>query len=146
MPDQSLLDAAKQAAANAGLEYALVAAVVEQESSWVTWSIRYEAAYYDRYIKPLVDSGRLKNPTEATARAFSWGLMQVMGDTARNIGYTGHIAMMCEPPTGLMIGCAVLNAKIKAAQMDVHLGLQMYNGGSAPNYADEVLARKAHYL
>ena|SRR5438552_9482263 len=132
-------------AAKYGLDPALVCALVEQESSWNRWSVRYEPAFFSRYIKPLVDAGTVR-PTEAVCRATSWGLCQVLGQVARENGFEGFfLSELCDTDTGLDIGCRVLKLKLAAAGNDTHNGLQLYNGGGAPNYAAEVLARMSHY-
>src|SRR5579864_7225582 len=64
------------------LDAALVCAICEQESAWNPWAIRYEPAFFAHYIAPQLDAGKL-SITEAQARAISWGLMQVMGQVAR---------------------------------------------------------------
>jgi len=125
------------------LDPALVCAVVEQESNWDTWAARYEPAFYDRYIRPLIDRGEVKTATEGILRSTSFGLMQVMGQTAREHGFLGRwLTQLCDPPIGIDMGCRVLKDKIKT---DVWHGLQAYNGGGDPNYADEVLARMPKY-
>jgi soluble lytic murein transglycosylase-like protein len=128
-----------------GLDAALVCAVCEQESSWNPWAIRYEPEFYLRYLLPLAVSGKLDDATEARARAFSWGLMQVMGETAREHDYAGHLAALCDPGTGLAIGCRVLAAKMAEAQGDVERALLAWNGGADPDYPARVLARMAKY-
>ena len=45
-----LLTLARQAAADHGLDPVLVCAVIEQESGWNTWSMRYEPAFFARYV------------------------------------------------------------------------------------------------
>jgi soluble lytic murein transglycosylase-like protein len=120
---------------------ALVCAVVEQESSWDAHAIRYELAFRTRYVAPLG-----LPPTEEIARSISWGLMQVMGQVAREHGFTGKfLSALCDPVIGLDIGCTVLAAKCSAAAYDIARGLQLWNGGANPNYAAEVLARVQRY-
>ncbi len=132
----------------------LVCAVVEQESSWNPWALRYEDAFYTRYVErqlagnlgPQIARGALTDATEARARAFSWGLMQVMGQVARERGFAGpSLAALCDPATGLDFGCRVLAAKLAAAEGNVARSLLLWNGGADPNYAAAVLARTAHY-
>jgi len=90
---------------------ALVCAVVEQESAWDAHAIRYEPGFRTRYVAPLGLPS-----TEEVARSISWGLMQVMGQVAREHGFTRKfLSALCEPAAGLDIGCAVLAAKISAA-------------------------------
>jgi len=124
----------------------LVCAVVEQESAWDRWAIRYEPAFYTRYVEPQLARGTIVDEGEARARAFSWGLMQVMGQVAREHGFAGaSLAALCDPATCLAVGCRALAAKLAAAEGNVARALQLWNGGANPNYAAAVLARAPHY-
>lgn len=136
MPDVQQLAIA--VATRHGLEPTLVCAVVEQESNWEPWSIRFEPAFLTRYVEPLG-----LGPTESTARSISWGLMQLMGQVARELGYKGHMAQLCDPEVGLEWGCKHLANKLKG--VDLHTALQHWNGGGNPAYADQVLARMPKY-
>ena len=119
----------------------LVCAVIEQESAWDPHAIRYEPAFRARYVAPLG-----LPPTEEVARSISWGLMQVMGQVAREHGFAGKfLSALCDPATGLDTGCAVLSAKLAAAGGEVTRALQLWNGGANPDYAAQVLARLAAY-
>lgn len=142
--NDELIALARAAAVRHGLDADLVCAVIEQESSWKTFAIRYEPAFFDRYCFPL-----FKNPqitaTEARARAFSWGLMQVMGQTAREFGYAEDFPALCVPQNGIEVGCKVLAHKIAVNQGNVRDALQAWNGGENPNYAQQVLARSDKY-
>jgi hypothetical protein len=160
--DESIILIAKEIAPRHGLDPALVCAVIEQESSGNTWAIRWEAAFYVKYILKLgLES------TEGTARAISWGLMQVMGEVARENGWTGPLPALCDPNTGIEIGCKVLAAKrATAARMEAgetitpgpgmtvaqafamiidSKTLELWNGGGNLNYVAEVLARVKAY-
>lgn len=121
-----------------GLQPELVCAVCEQESGWNNWAIRFEPAFKAKYVDPLGLS-----PTEGTARSFSWGLMQLMGEVARELGYKDNLAKLCDPATGLEWGCRLLVKKLEGSS--VHDGLQRWNGGGSAVYADQVLARVAKY-
>ncbi len=120
---------------------ALVCAVIEQESAWDTHAIRYEPAFRTRYVAPLS-----LPTTEEVARSISWGLMQVMGQVAREHGYTGKfLSALCDPAIGIDIGCAILAAKIFSANGNTTRALELWNGGVNPDYAPQVLARLALY-
>src|SRR5437899_12544316 len=84
--DAKLLALAQRAAEAEGLDPALVCAVVEQESAWNPWAMRYEPAFFTKYVAPLYTNNKV-SATEAYARGFSWGLMQVMGQVAREAGF-----------------------------------------------------------
>ena len=124
----------------------LVCAVVEQESSWDCWAMRYEPEFYGRYVAPQLSRGAINGETEARARAFSWGLMQVMGQVAREHGFTaGSLATLCDAAVGVEVGCRVLAAKIAAAESNVERALLLWNGGANPGYAKAVLTRCGRY-
>jgi soluble lytic murein transglycosylase-like protein len=124
----------------------LVCAIVEQESAWDRWALRYEPAFYAHYVEPQLARGAIADEGEARARAFSWGLMQVMGQVAREHGFAGaSLAVLCDPAMCLTVGCRVLAAKLAAAEGNVTRALLLWNGGATPDYAADVLARAPHY-
>ena len=141
-----LVTLARRAAAAQSLDPALVCAVVEQESAWNPWAIRYEPHFFAKYVASLYTNNKV-SASEAYARGFSWGLMQVMGQVAREAGFEPvFLSALCDPEQGLAIGCRVLRKKIEAAGGDVTRGLLAWNGGANALYAAQVLARRAHYL
>ena len=130
-------------AAKYSLDPAIVAAVCEQESGWNPWAVRYEPAFFERYVSPL----NLADPTEAYARAFSFGLMQVMGQVARERGFQGRsLTQLCDPDIGVDVGCKKLQQCFAAKPDDPEAALLMYNGGGNAFYGKQVLARVAHYV
>jgi soluble lytic murein transglycosylase-like protein len=145
-PPLELLALARVAAQSHSLPPDLVCAIVEQESSWNRWALRYEPAFYDRYIAPAEVRGVSYGETEARARSFSWGLMQVMGQVARENGFRAvSLAALCDPAVGLDVGCRVFAAKLAAAEGNVTRALLLWNGGANPNYPDAVLMRTQRY-
>jgi soluble lytic murein transglycosylase-like protein len=144
-PPENLLALARETAAAHALDAALVCAVIEQESAWNPWALRYEPAFYARYVAPLC-AGNALTPTEAQARAFSWGLMQVMGQVARENGFAGrYLAELCDPAAGIAVGCAVLAKRLATAKGDLIRGLLAWNGGGNAAYPAQVLARTSRY-
>jgi soluble lytic murein transglycosylase-like protein len=138
-PSADLIALARAAAAAHELDPALVCAVVEQESAWDTHAIRYEPGFRTRYVAPLG-----LPPTEEVARSISWGLMQVMGQVAREHGFGGKfLSALCDPAAGLDIGCAVLAAKLASTSDNETRALELWNGGANADYAPQVLARMA---
>ena len=129
-PPAQLLSLARKLAAAYSLDPALVCAVVEQESTWNPWAMRYEPAFFAKYVARLYTNNKV-SASEAYARGFSWGLMQVMGQVARENGFTEpFLSALCDPVQGLEIGCKVLGKKLEAADGDVARGLQAWNGGA----------------
>jgi len=145
-----LEEAAEQAAAIHTLPIELVCAVCEQESgdrkpdglgkeSWQPWAIRAEPLFETKYVQPLH-----LVPTEEWARSMSWGLMQIMGETARELGYKGPIPQLMEPDIGIEWGCVKL-VKCLKEHGDLEKSLLAYNGGGDPEYGKKVMARMAKY-
>jgi soluble lytic murein transglycosylase-like protein len=83
-----LTNLAKDHAKKCNLDPALVCAVVEQESSWSPWAMRFEPGFLRRYIKPPVPEAPT---TGEIARATSWGLLQIMGQVALEMGFEGTV-------------------------------------------------------
>ncbi len=136
---------ARETAAAHQLYPDLVCALCEHESAWEPWAMRYEPAFLSKYVAPLYTARKISG-TEAYARAFSWGLMQVMGQTAREHGFAGEfLSELCDPAVGLEIGCRVLAHKLAAAEGNVERALLLWNGGSNRDYPAQVLARSAKY-
>jgi len=140
-----IIDLARRIAATHGLEPSLVCAVIEQESAWNSWAVRYEPGFLSRYVAPLYTAGKL-SATEAYTRAMSWGLMQVMGQVAREFGFQeASLAELCDPVTGMEFGCKILSARLTRSKGDVPAALLAWNGGANTNYPAEVLARTRNY-
>jgi soluble lytic murein transglycosylase-like protein len=141
-----LVALARKAAAVQSLDPALVCGVVEQESAWNPWAMRYEPAFFAKYVASLYTNNKV-SASEAYARGFSWGLMQVMGQVARENGFDAvFLSALCDPEQGLAIGCKVLRKKVDAMAGETSRALLAWNGGANPAYPGQVLARRAHYL
>ena len=144
-PPSQLLTLARKAAAAQSLDPSLVCAVIEQESAWNSWAMRYEPLFFTKYVAPLYTNNKV-SATEAYARGFSWGLMQVMGQVAREIGFDAlFLSVLCDPEQGLTVGCKVLRKKFDAMAGDTTRALLAWNGGANANYPVEVLARRRNY-
>lgn len=140
MTQAELIDKAKYYARVHDIDGALVCAVVEQESNWAPWAIRYEPEFQKKYVDP-----QNLGATETLARSISWGLMQLMGEVARELGFNDKLASLCDPDKGLEFGCRHLKRKLDANAGDLGAGLLAWNGGGNPQYADQVLARMDSY-
>lgn len=138
--DSNLIALVRQQAVSAGVDPALACAIVEQESAWNVWAIRYEPDFYQRY-----EAAQKLTPTEKTARALSWGLFQTMGQVVREAGFKGDLASLCDPTISVQWGLTVWKKKLQIAGGDVTKGLLFWNGGSNANYPAEVLARVPKY-
>jgi len=126
-------DIARRTAIEFGLDPALVCALCEVESSWMPWAVRHEAGYewlvgfkkaerrdmpvsfmdikkqwwkpHPKLVRimPLYSTGLIQ--IELLAQQTSWGLMQIMGGTARERGFKGWLTELCDPSINLEWGC-----------------------------------------
>lgn len=147
MNKDNLIQLAKEVAKENELDPALVCAVVEQESNWNPSAIRFEPGFYktylERYWGPMESLG---SGSKVPYLTFSFGLMQVMGQVAKEFGYHDDlIDLLVDPEKALQIGCKVLSSKLKKANGNVENGLLMWNGGGNKKYPQEVLARISKY-
>jgi soluble lytic murein transglycosylase-like protein len=140
-PLSTLICMAYATAGRFNLNPALVCAVIEEESSWDTYAIRYEPLFDERYVRPL----KLTS-TEEVSRSISWGLMQVMGQVACEHGFKGRfLSEICSPSVGIQTGCAVLAKKFADAGGDVAKGLLLWNGGDDADYPGRVFNKMSRY-
>ena len=126
------------AAAN-DVPFLLVHALVQVESGGNPWAMRYEPAFFSRYVqgKGHTVYAPCSRATEEQLRAFSFGLMQVMGQTVRELGFTGiYLTELLDPATGLDWGCRYLKKQIKRYDGDLESAIAAYNAGSARRGAD----------
>jgi soluble lytic murein transglycosylase-like protein len=156
---QELLQLVQSKAFKYDLDYKLVAAVAWQESRGDLYAIRYEPGFFRRYLEGK-DTSQLPGtfpraiPTPATElrlRAHSFGLMQIMGNTARLIGFDGrYLTELLDPEINLELGARYLQRcweRTPASDSD-HLRtkgmLACYNTGrtchESTTYDEQVLA------
>lgn len=142
-PPSQLVALAVQIARSEELDESLVCAVIEQESSWDPWAVRFEPEFERRYVHPSIPSAPT---TEELSLAMSWGLMQVMGKTARENGFQGKfLTGLCLPEPGVAVGCRILKKKLQVAEGDLVKSLLLWNGGTDHEYPSRVLARRVKY-
>jgi len=119
----------------------LVEAIVSVESGGETWAGRYEPRY------PYV-SGLERRPkgcsvdTEEFFQCCSWGLMQVMGATARGLGLEGWIPQLTIPGVGVRYGVKYLVQQGKRYSWDMEKMIASYNAGSAVRSLDRPMEWK----
>lgn len=135
MITESLRQIIETKAGKYGIDPDLVQAFVLQESSGNPNSKRFEPDFFRRYIMPM----KITDPVEREGRATSWGLLQVMGQVARELGYQGAFEGLFDPSTGLEYGCKKLSRCIKRYPGDLDSAIAAYNAGTArhTNHEDE---------
>ena len=70
------------------------------ESSFNPRATRWEPEFYNHYIVPIIKNTNI-DPEEAQNRATSWGLMQLMGQVAREYGFKDAFTELFDPATAL---------------------------------------------
>ena len=128
-----------------GVPPELVARVILQESGCEVFAARYEPAFFERYIKDNPDLPGYfpkRIPTAATERrlrAFSFGLMQILGETAREAGFKHRwLAMLFIPSINVKLGCKILGKHFRRARGNEETALLKYNGGGNKGYPGQV--------
>jgi hypothetical protein len=111
----------------------LIYSVILQESGGNTWRTRFEPNYYEnnKSLLPLSYSSKLgiSVESEKVSQSTSWGLMQVMGVVAREMGYADLLTKLLIPDEGIAWGCQKL-ARLIAIHKEPDLALSAYNHGS----------------
>lgn len=135
----------------------IVACIILQESAGNTFAHRVEEQFYDSYIKnkrlselsgwtPSTpgSNGQPSIATEKRARSESFGLMQVMGESARSIAkYTNpFLTTLCVPENGIEVGCRILSYYLKREAGNYERALARYNAGRPDSEAGKAYAKK----
>ena len=140
------------AASEHKLDTYLVAAFVSVESSGQRFKTRFEPGY-----KYLLDPGKwarslvISEETEEKHQMTSWGLMQVMGATARELGFDEDMPRLTNASVGLRYGCLYLKKCMVRYPNEKSAAIAAYNAGSArqrddgeyinQSYVDKILER-----
>lgn len=144
----SLSDIIYKAADKYDIDPKLIAAVIQQESSGYPAACRYEQGFYDRYVRDRSRKEMLGYIPKATSlaterrmRAFSYGYGQLMGQTARELGFAGEsLAELFDPETNIDLSAKLLRRLLDQSKGDREKALLRYNGGGDPGYPIKVLA------
>ena len=137
-------------AAQFGLDPLLVAAIVQQESGGNPWMTRYESTT-DHYVVNLgmyrdyASKLGISQQTEYEAEKHSWGLMQVMGFVARELGYDGLLTRILIPSIGINLGCLKLQ-QLFQKYGDVEKVISSYNQGSPRRTAGGMFFNQKSYV
>ena len=132
MDNTELTTLIKAAASRRSLPWELVYAICQVESSLNPTAIRHEPRY-----RWLVGDNETMSPAERQDQMTSWGLMQVMGAVARELGHTGPLSDLLDPPTGLFYGC--LHLRRFRAKYDIWPDvIAAYNAGSPRRVAGQI--------
>ncbi len=117
---------------------ALIAAIVQEESNFEAFAIRTEPAYLKK--RSVINAARAWSKThhgiptattELVLRASSWGLMQPMGQLAREQGFSAkYLSELILPTQSLSQGALLLARLLKRYHQDTLSAISAYNQGS----------------
>lgn len=119
-----------------------VEAMIQVESGGRTYATRYEPGFnYLEVVEYWANRLGQSFDTEANGQKISWGLLQVMGGTARHVGFSGYFPELCVPSVGIHFGCLVLSKKLKRYDGNYQDAVAAYNAGSVkkigPYYSNQ---------
>lgn len=122
----------------------LVASIIEIESSWNRYAMRYEPSFsHTMQLKENSKRLGITFPSEQIGQKTSWGLMQVMGATARLMGFKGHFPELCDVDLGIEWGCRYLRWQSNRYKTQDEW-IAAYNAGTARRMADERFANQEY--
>ena len=150
----NITDIVMEAARKHSLSPQLVAAIIYQESKGNVYAYRFEPNFFKRLdLRPRnLMAGHIPEfpslANEKRARAVSYGLMQILGETARVMGFKNqYLLALIEPKTNVNLGCAYLKKlmeKAKARGLEgrkqERQALLWYNGGGDKTYPDKIFS------
>lgn len=136
-------DILSMAAAKHGVDPMLAAAIVQTESSGNRFAIKYEKDWHylvtpEKYAKEL----GVNIETETQLQMFSFGLTQIMGSIARELGYDGPMGGLFDTQTNLDLGCKKMSQCLKRYPK-IEEAIASYNAGSA-RYIDGKIVNQGY--
>lgn len=110
--------------------WTLLAAIVQTESAGDTLAARFEVNYkYIVDVKKHAAENNISQDTELVFQKTSWGLGQVMGGLARELGHQGSLLHLLEPEIGLKY-CALQIKRLANRHAERSDIIASYNAGS----------------
>lgn len=122
----------------------LVDAIIHAESVWNPWAMRYERGWtYYHAVEKCAKRIGISKDTETTCQKISWGLGQIMGGTARDLGYTGPLSQLCDPRINIRYICAYFN-RFCSEYLKIQDKIAAYNAGSVKKLTNGDYSNQAY--
>ncbi len=142
--------AAWEAAQIHKVDFNLLLGTIMVESSGNTYATRFEKHWaYFKDVDIWAFKRRITENTERTMQMMSWGLCQVMGAVARELGFDRDLPELTDPKIGAFYGAKKL-AQLSKKHTKLHDVIASYNAGipkilpdgryANQNYVDKVVA------
>lgn len=125
-------------AIEAELDPTLLHAIVMTESGYNPWAVRFEQDYRWFYDIPTMASAiRTNSDSMKAMQQTSWGLTQVMGAVAYELGFRSWAPRLCIPAENLHWGIMHLKNLIKRQHLKDHGDIYAaWNAGSVKYKSD----------
>lgn len=132
----ALLPLVKKIASSNGLDSKIIDGIIITESSYDRWAVRYEKDFRpDQEASLFSKLNMITRSTEVQIEKMSWGLAQIMGGTARWLGYRGPLTQLTDPEINLEL-MATLLKRLNKKYRSSDAVISAYNAGSARRRTD----------
>jgi soluble lytic murein transglycosylase-like protein len=100
-------------------------------------AFRYEHAFFDNYLRHKPEA---KGYAYGPLAACSFGLLQILFETALETGFDDRPERLFDPRVGLAWGAKYLQSRLTLSGGDYHAALAAYNGSgpASRTYADRI--------
>lgn len=131
------------------IPFELFASLIMRESEGILNAGRFEQSFYLKYVLPHHREGLIGHvpehlpdiASEKIFRGISYGLTQIMGETAREMGFAGdRLFDLFEPDINVEFGGKFFARCMKLSHGDERGALLHWNGGDDEQYHDKVFA------
>lgn len=130
MTNKEIVDKAQYYAALVDVDWRLVVAIIEQESGFNVWAVRYEPEFkYILTADKFATMNRISTQTETQLQKMSIGLMQVMGAVYRELGFSENLAKCFDPSISIYYGCLKIK-QLMGRYSSLSDVIASYNAGS----------------
>lgn len=114
----------------------LILGIIKKESAFNNQAVRYEQNWrWPFNIEMFAKLNKITFNTENNLQSHSWGLMQVMGTVARELGHRGTFFELLIPDVNLTYGCLKLASLLKKYSTEDN-AISAYNQGNVRRLAD----------
>lgn len=113
-----------------GVDPDLAIAIAEVESAFDEMACRFEVNWkYLVNVEGFAKSSRISQDTERILQMCSFGMMQVMGSVARELGWKVNLLELTKPELGVKFGCLKIKELMRKYSNQDDL-VAAYNAGS----------------
>lgn len=136
------LEVVKKVGEEEGVDYRLIYAIILRESGEINEALRFEYKFYEIYMKKKGIEFK-----EKIMQSISYGLMQIMGSTARMYGFKGEYEELLDPEVNIRIGAKILKDLIKKYNGELKYVISAYNCGNCwKEYQEGKNPRNMNYV